>query len=136
MANNKTVPQANDVLRFFLALGAAAPTRPTNLYMALFTGVGPGESGAATNEVPGAIGYARQLITFATESAGSTSNNNTPAFGPATASWGTVTYGGICKSNVQGTADVIYYFPLTTPRLVNIGQSFVVAVGAVVGSED
>lgn len=136
MANNKTIPLANDVLRYFLVPAQAAPARPSNLYLALFTGVGPGESGAATNEVPGGIGYARQLITFATESGGSTSNNNTPAFGPATASWGTLTYGAICKSNVQGTADVIYYFPLTTPRTVNIGQSFTVAAGAIVGSEE
>lgn len=135
MANNKTVPLANDVLRYFLVPAMAAPARPTNLYLSLHTG-NPGESGAATSEVSSGLGYGRQLITFATESGGATSNNNTPAFGPATAGWGTVNYGGICKSNVQGTADVIYYFPLTTPRTINTGQSFTVAAGAVVGSED
>ena len=56
MANNKTVPLANEVLRFFLVPGSAAPTRPTNLYLALHTG-NPGETGAATSEVSAGLGY-------------------------------------------------------------------------------
>lgn len=135
MANNKTVPLANMVLRYFLVPAQAAPTRPTNLYLALFTG-NPGESGTATNEVSAGLGYSRQLITFAIEASGATQNNNTPAFGPASAPWGTLNYFGICLSNVAGTADVIYYAPLTTPRVVNTGQSYNVAAGAIVIGEE
>lgn len=135
MANNKTIPLANNVLRYFLVPAMAAPTRPTNLYMALHT-ANPGETGAATSEVSAGIGYTRQLITFATESAGSTSNNNTPVFGPATSSWGTLNYFSLCLSNTPGTADLIYYGPLTTPRVVNVGQSYNVAAGAVVVGEE
>lgn len=135
MANNKTLLLANDVLRYFLVPAQAAPTRPTNLYIGLHTGA-PGSSGAATNEVSAGLGYARQLVTFATESGGSTSNNNVPVFGPASASWGTINYISICKSNVAGTADVIYQGPLTTPRVVNTGGTTSFAAGTVVIGEN
>lgn len=135
MANNKTIPLANQVLRYFLVPAQAAPTRPTDLYMALHTG-NPGEAGTAANEVSAGLGYARQLITFATESGGQTQNNNTPAFGVATASWGTLNYFSICLSSTNGAADLIYYGPLTTPRTVSAGQSYNVAAGAVVVGEE
>lgn len=134
MANNKTTLLANKVLRFFLVPAQAAPTRPTNLYLALFTG-DPGSAGAATNEVSAGLGYTRQLVTFATESDGATVNNNVPVFGPASSGWGTVTYTGICESSTPGTADVLYKGPLTTPRVVNTGGTTSFAAGTVTVGE-
>lgn len=59
---------ADGVLNTFFKVNAAAPTRPTNCYMALFTDNGPAADGTGGTEVSGSS-YARLLIV---NSAGST----------------------------------------------------------------
>lgn len=135
MANNKTIPLSNDVLQYFLCPALAAPTRPAALFISLHT-ANPGETGAATGEIGAGLGYSRQPVTFGAPSGGGTSNTNTLTFGAATGAWGTASHFGVCKSNVRGTADLIYYAPITTPRTVGVGQSTSFAPGSIIPSEE
>ncbi len=122
---NKTAEAEADVLNFML--------RGNPVYLCLFTG-DPGEAGSTATEVPTTSGYARQLITFGAPvgTPRACANTNAPKFGPASTSYGEIGYGAIAKSNVRGTADLIYYGPLGTPRTVGENLELEFQVDAVI----
>jgi hypothetical protein len=92
-------------LNYWFRPGVAAPTRPTALYLALFT-VTPNEAtGTAGTEVVGGA-YARQLITnvFSDPAVGSGCDNSAIiTFPTVTVDWGTVTGFGIFSALTVGT---------------------------------
>jgi len=89
----------NLVLKWLLS--AAAATRPTAWYVALFTAA-PGETGGGTEVATGA--YARQAIAFTVSgSAPSQAANNAQIeFPTATAGWGTISHVGIFDASTGG----------------------------------
>jgi hypothetical protein len=107
-------------------------TRPTNLYVALFTAT-PGEAAPGT-EVSGA-GYARVLFNNWTAAAsGSVSNNADISFPDAEASWGTVTGFGIFDSASGG--NLLLYGDLETSKAIASGDSVQFASGNLIVNLD
>lgn len=106
-------------------LGKTAFAKPATVYVALFT-ADPGESGALTNEVPAARGYARQAITssMSASSGGSqSSNTGTITFGPNTSvDWGTITYVALLDGNTLGAGNMLASGAVSVPRLYQVGD--------------
>lgn len=98
----------------------AAYTSPTTVYGALFTS-DPGEAGGGT-ELSG-NGYAREALTFAAPTDGSGSATEV-TFGPATASWGTVTHFAIFDALTVG--NMLFYAPLSASKTVNTDDTLAV----------
>ena len=107
-------------------LGGGDFTRPTNVYIGLFT-VSPGESGTSGTEVStSGTGYARvDVVNDATEfpaaSGGSKSNANVIPFPTATTSWGTVTHYGMFDASSGG--NLLFYGALSASRNVPAGDA-------------
>lgn len=101
-----------------------AYTSPTTVYAALFT-TATTEAGGGT-EVAGG-GYARQAVTFAVPTGGSTSNSAPVTFGPATAAWGTVTHFAIMDAVSGG--NMLIHNALTTPKTIGVGDTATFATG-------
>lgn len=139
MAMNKTSTFQQDVLAW--VTGTAMPTAPTGIYLALFT-ADPGEAGSTTNELATADGYARHALTLGSASLSTNkhqrTNSATLVFGPFTASVAP-THCAICKSGTRGTADLLYYGPITDVALAPItattGQVITIAAGSLVVAE-
>lgn len=128
MGDAKTNLAENKVLRYLLTTESA--TRPTAWFVALHTG-DPGED-ADQNELSG-DGYARISATFTVT--GSTAENDAPiTFGPATASWGTVSHFSVWDSVTGGNP--LYKGELTTPRLVQETDRIAFDAGTLEISED
>lgn len=125
----KTNTLENSLLDHTLAV--AAFTQPTAINVSLHT-ASPGETGSTANEVTGGS-YARTAVTFAAASGGSSANSGIVTFPTATAAWGTVTHIGL--HNVTGGA-MLYYGALTTPKVVDNGDTVSFAVSALTVSED
>ncbi|HRE87630.1 MAG TPA: hypothetical protein PK095_00700 [Myxococcota bacterium] len=100
-------------------------TSPTTVYLGLFTAA-PGEAGGGT-EVS-ASGYARQPLTFGAPTDGVVENSGTLTFGPAGASWGTITHTAIFDDSTGG--NMLLYGALATPKVVDTGDSLSFAAGA------
>lgn len=101
-------------------------TSPSNnRWLALFTG-NPGETGSQVDEITGGS-YARQPVTFNAATTvtlkGTATNNGDVEFGPATASWGTVTHMGICDAVTGG--NVIWYGALSASKAIDSGDSLI-----------
>lgn len=125
MANNLTNTGESVALRAVLAQTFTTPTTPFKL--ALFTS-DPTETGGAGTEVSASgTAYARQTITFTTESGGAASNSAQIDFPAATASWGTVTHIAIYDS--AGTPAVLWYAPLSSSVTIANTDIFRVNVG-------
>lgn len=123
MANNLTNGGESIALRAVLAQTFTTPTTP--LKLALFTS-DPTETGAAGTEVSGGS-YARQTITFTTESGGAASNSAQIDFPAATASWGVITHIQIYDN--AGTPVALWYAPLSASVTINNTDIFRVNVG-------
>lgn len=106
------------------SLGTNTFTKPTAVYLGLFTAA-PGEGGGGT-EVSGG-GYARQAVTFAAASGGTTSNSADITFPTATANWGTITHVALFDASTGG--NMLYYGALTSSVVINSGQQFVILAG-------
>ncbi|MEM4658701.1 MAG: hypothetical protein QXX77_09815 [Candidatus Methanosuratincola sp.] len=106
------------------SLGTASYTKPTAVYLGLFTAA-PGESGGGT-EVSGG-GYARQAVTFNAASGGTTLNSSDITFPTATANWGTITHVALFDASTGG--NMLYYGALTSSVVINSGQQFVILAG-------
>lgn len=106
----------------------AAYTSPAAIYLALFT-TATGEAGGGT-EVSGG-GYARQAITMGAPTDGAGSNSAPIVFGPASASWGTVTHFAVFDASVGG--NMLLYGELTTTppggKLVEESDTMTFATG-------
>jgi hypothetical protein len=115
-------------------LTATAFTQPSR-FLALFTGTASTtkanlEAGTLTDEVStSGTAYARQAITFASASSGSTSNNATVTFPAATASFGTITCVAVMDSDVEGSGNVLFYGEVTTAKTIDTGDTFQVSSG-------
>lgn len=120
-----------------LVLRGQTPTLPTNWSIALLTAA-PTDTGSLTAEVStSSTGYARQSVARSlaawsgTQGAGTTvassgtggrsSNNATITFGPATASWGTITH----VAWVDGSGNAWITKALTSSRTVSSGDSLI-----------
>lgn len=111
-----------------------AVTRPTTLWLALFTAVSNAEAGTGTEVAGGS--YARVQVTsaFGASTDGAGSNSSVITFPDPTGNWGTVTHFGIIDASTGGNP-VSALKALTTPRVVNAGDaapSF--AIGALTAS--
>ena len=95
---------------------ATSLTRPTALYVALFTS-NPDEDASGT-EVSGG-GYARQSVAF-TVSGNTASNLAAIEFPTATASYGTVTHIGVFDASSGG--NLIAYAALSTSKAIDTGD--------------
>ena len=118
----------NAVLNQFLRNSAAAAI--ATVYVALYSGAGPGEAGAATvNEVatPGTDGYARVAVTYNAPTAGTVSNAGSVVFGPATADWADVTYLALVDAATGG--NVLFYKAFDSVQSVTSGQTLTIGAG-------
>lgn len=106
-------------------------TSPTTVYVGLFT-VTPSDTGGGT-EVSGSS-YARQSVTFAVASGGSTSNSAIVTFPTATGSWGTVVAFGLFDALSGG--NLLYWSALNSNRTVSFGDTASFTVGSLVVTED
>ena len=99
-----------------------AVTRPTGLWVALFTAVTNAEAGTGTEVSGGA--YARVDVTslFGASSDGAGSNSGAVTFPDPTGNWGTVTHFGLIDASTGGNP-VTALRPLTAPRTINNGDA-------------
>lgn len=111
------------------SLGITSYTKPTADYLSLHT-ASPGDTGAQTDEVTEG-GYARQEITSVMTAAGATSgqsdNDTAITFGPASESWGTITYVGI--EDASTTGNMLLYGNLETSKAIGTDDSLQFAIG-------
>ena len=112
------------LLDFLMTTGTA--TRPTNWYVALYTGA-PSDSGGGT-EVSGA-GYARQAVAFdaAASPGGTTSNSGDVSFTAAGGNYGTVTHLGIFDASSSG--NLLWHGALTADKTVEDGDTITFTAG-------
>lgn len=101
------------------ALGTTTFTKPTAVYVALFTAA-PTDAGGGT-EVSGGS-YARVVATFSAASGGVASNSGTINFGTASASWGTLVAVGIFDASTAG--NMIAWADLAANKTVASGDAF------------
>jgi hypothetical protein len=104
--------------------GAVAYTRPTALYVALYTT--PASDTAPGSEPILAAGYARVVATFAAapdQTDGSSAMWNTAVFQfpVATDDWGTVTHTGIHDAATGG--NMLAWGQLALPKTVSLGDA-------------
>jgi len=93
-----------------------------------------------TNDTGGGVeaaggSYSRVLVGgFSVPVSGSSSNTSTATFPSASAAWGTVTHFGLFDAVTAG--NLLFHGPLTTPKVINAGDSFVFPVGNITISID
>jgi hypothetical protein len=103
--------------------GNVAYSLPSTYYVGLWTAsLSDSSTGSTAGEVSGGS-YARQSVTnnssnWDAATSGATANTNLISFPMASASWGTVTYVGICDASTAG--NMIAYAQLTSP--VSVAQ--------------
>lgn len=112
------------LLDWMLTSGSA--TRPTSLYVALYTAA-PSDSGGGTEVSLG--GYTRQAVTFAAASSpgGTIANNAIVTFTASGASFGTVTHLGIFDASTGG--NLLVHGQLAVSKTVLDGDSLQFGVG-------
>lgn len=121
---------ANNIINHCIRNQAFTP--PTTLYVALFTSTATTaelQAGVLTNEVVGGS-YARQTITFAAASAGSTSNSGSVTWTNMPAC--TVTYAAIMDTLSSG--HVLVFGALLTPRTILAGDTLALQASDIVVS--
>jgi hypothetical protein len=104
------------LLDWVMTTGTA--TRPTTWYVALYTAA-PSDSGGGTEVSTG--GYARQSVTFAAASGGTTSNSGSVSFTASAANYGTVTHMGIFDASTSG--NLIWHGALTASKVIDDGDT-------------
>jgi len=119
----------NEILDHILGTGAF--TMPASVWVALFT-TNPTDADTGT-ELSGA-GYARQPITFEAAVAGAAGNDALVEFGPATASWGTITHIGIYDAVTGG--NLLLHGTLAVPRVVGDTDKAIFVAGTLTISID
>jgi len=102
------------------------------VFAALFT-TPTTDSGGGVEVVGGS--YARTSVAgFTVSTAGTSSNSSTVTFPSASANWGVVTHFALYDAATGGS--VLFHGPLTAPRVINAGDSFVFPVGNITVSID
>lgn len=116
-------------------LGKTAFTKPSTVYLALFTS-DPGETGSTAGEVatPGNDGYSRQAITstMSAASGGSSDNASAVTFGPATSNWGTVTHVGFMDASTGG--NMLMHAAMPSSKTIETNDSLQFAIGQLTAS--
>lgn len=102
--------------------GNVAYSLPSTYYVGLWTATLSDASTGSTAGEPSGGSYARVSVTnnssnFDAVSGGATANTNLITFPMASASWGTITYVGICDASTAG--NLIAYAQLGTPISVS-----------------
>ena len=105
-------------------LRATNYTAPSTVYVALYTS-DPTDADTGT-EVSGGS-YARQSVTFAAPSNGSSASNADVTFPQATGNWGTVAYIGLRDASTGG--NLLYHTALDTSKKIETGDIFKIATG-------
>ena len=118
----------NKVIDHFL--GTSSTSAPSNVYMGLFTS-NPTDANSGT-EVSG-NGYSRQVITFNAASSGSATNSSAETFTASGGNWGTITHFGIFDASTSG--NLLYHGALTDDKVIEYGDSLVVATTAITITE-
>mgnify|MGYP001457420405 FL=1 len=118
----------NKVIDHFL--GTSSTSAPSNVYMGLFTS-NPTDANSGT-EVSG-NGYSRQVITFNAASSGSATNSSAETFTASGGNWGTITHFGIFDASTSG--NLLYHGALTDDKVIEDGDSLVVAASAITITE-
>lgn len=140
MSGSKTAYLSQKLLDH--ALGGAAFTPPTTVYLCMSTaGFSANSTGAAMTEVA-ASGYARVALTndgttwsAATAAAPSEKHNLADlVFAAATAAWGTPTSAYLADAATAG--NLLYGSDITNPQIVGIGDTPKIPAGAFVFNED
>jgi len=111
-------------LKFLTGQGGTLGT----LYLALSTGSPNTPSDSQAGSAVSGGSYARQAVTFATPSSGSTSNSSDVVFTdmPAT----TVTHVELYTASTGGTR--IWYGELASPKTTSSGDTFTIPAGSLV----
>lgn len=119
---------ASDYLELKLldhALGTAAFTAPTDVYVGLHTG-SPADDDSGANEISGNA-YVRKVAAFAAASAGSASTNATITFDAATGNWGTITH--ISLYDASSSGNLLFHGAVTTSKTIETGDTFQISSG-------
>lgn len=113
------------------ALGTTTYTKPTTVYVGLFTTSTNLETGAFTNEIStSGTAYARQTATFAAASSpgGTATTNATITFPTATANWGTV-YALAIIDGATTSSNVLFWGNLDSAKVIETGDTFQIQSG-------
>lgn len=110
--------------------GGATPTRPATWGLSLSLGAPTSVSGS---EIATGSGWTRQTITFAAAAspAGSVSNANAMTFGPGLTA-ATFSGGAVWDNLIPTSGNMLFFANLATVRTLGVGDSLVVAAGALV----
>lgn len=114
------------------ALGTASYTKPTNVYVGLFT-ADPTETGSTASEVSGNA-YQRQQATFSAATGGSATTSATITFPTATGNWGTISYVAIFDAQTGGS--MLFYGPVVTAKPIETDDTFQITAGNLTVSLD
>ena len=119
----------NELLDHVFKVGAY--TQPTNLYIALCKSTIADDDTGATlpAEVSGGAYARKKCNTWATASAGATSNNIAITYAEATANWGTVTDFAVVDSGTAAQGNMLAYGKLTTAKKIGTGDTAKFATG-------
>lgn len=107
-------------------LTATSYTAPGTRYLGLYTASTGLESNSPSAEVSGGS-YARQAVTFAAASSGTSATNATVTFPAATANWGTITHVAVLDASTSG--NVLFWGAVTTSKTIETGDTFQVSSG-------
>lgn len=112
-------------------LTGSAYSQPAARYLGLFLNTSGNaaanlEAGTLTDEVSGGS-YARQAVTFAAASGGSSATNATVTFPTASANWGTITHVAVMDQSTGG--NVLFWGAVTTSKTIDNGDTFQVTSG-------
>jgi hypothetical protein len=127
VAGNLTNYLENKLIDHFL--GTTTYTKPTNIYVGLFT-VTPGEAAGGTEVTGGS--YARQIATFGAASSGSTTNSGNIDYTNMPAA--TTVAIGIFDALTSG--NMLLYGALTTNKTTDAGDTLRIATGSLSVSID
>lgn len=106
------------------ALGTTTYTKPTTVYVALYT-ASPTDADSGT-EVSGS-GYARQAATWSIGTNGASSNAATLTFTASGGTFGTVSHIGIRDASTSG--NLLFWAALTASKTIADGESLVFNAG-------
>lgn len=112
-------------------LGGASPTQATARYAALAT---QAPTSAAINEVPVGSGYTRVTVLFAPASSpiGSATNSAALTFGPFSSANIPIVGLLVMDERTANGNNILWYGNLATARTAQVGDSLVVAAGALI----
>jgi hypothetical protein len=125
----------NKLLDHTLRYGTAPYTGAGTIYLALFNNTSGSaatnlEAGTLTDETStSSSAYARQAVTFAAASSGSSATNATVTFPTATANWGTITHVAVMDGATAGAGNVLFWGAVTTSKTIETGDTFQVTSG-------